>query len=67
MVVDCKTEALKVLIIKVCIVFAGSMYSQYAIELILESKEAQFQVDSNLICIACKTKSYSKFFRSTSM
>ena len=37
-----------------CIVFSSSTCSQPAIELILESKEAQFRVDS--MCIACKIK-----------
>ena len=50
-----------------CIGFIGS---QYAIGMILVSKEARFRVDSNdssPMCITCKTKKLFKFFLEVSM
>ena len=59
------TGPIKVLIIKLCIVFSGSIHSQSAIEVILVSNEADLKADSNdssPMCISCKITKLFKLF-----
>ena len=53
-----------------CIRFSGSIYSQYAIDLILVSNEADLKgnyTDSSPMCASCKTNKLHKFFSSKSV